>query len=206
MAQPFLKLALPDEDGKHSGSWQTKLNLGFSIHHDLELKMHIPSVVRVLPRKYYSYSHSSNGQIVMRRQQCYTSYCGTTLGRLRSWARTDASLVEWDGWSRASVPAPIDDPWVTTFTMVSRFVAPIVNAIIEAILVVQEAVATGTSIPILRSESSPPDGGSVGSPQTTLPGHPWRMEYCHADPQVHKLFLDRRNRCGTKLGRLHDTI
>ena len=50
MAQLFLKLALPDEDGKHSGSWQTKLNLGIPIHHDLELKMHIPSVVNPAPQ------------------------------------------------------------------------------------------------------------------------------------------------------------
>ena len=100
---PFLKFAFPDENGKHSGSWQVRSRLGIPIHHDPELRVHVPVVVNP--------AHQVLLSITLFENSGGDATSTVPLSSLRSWARANTSLMEWDYWSYFSVPAPILESW-----------------------------------------------------------------------------------------------
>ena len=148
-AGPFLTLAFPDEACEHGLSWRIRLNLGIPIHHGPELRVHVPFVV------------NPSRQILvivafLMDSDDTPSHCiAIPLSVLGDWVRSDASLLEWSDWIRSSVPAPVENPYIATFSMGSRLVTPRMDAIIDAIIDAQPPFTTRTQIPVLVYNLNP---------------------------------------------------
>lgn len=142
---PFLTLALLDEGNRQRGSLRIRLNLGLPIRYGPELRVRVPFFVDPLQQMLliFVFFVDSDGDMVPMLHPL-----AVPLSALRTWARTAATLVEWNEWARASIPVIADDPGRATFTMGSRFIVPDMDAVIEAFINAQP-LSPKTLIPLL---------------------------------------------------------
>lgn len=149
---PFLTLALPDEDCEQRGSLHIRLNLGLPIHHGPELQVRVPFFVNPSQQMLFVvvFFVDSDGDLTIM-PHCFA----ISLSALLKWAHVGTPLVEWNEWRYSTVPVVTEDPGRATFTMGSRFVAPDMDAVIEAFIDAQPLLTAKTSIPLLVYNLSP---------------------------------------------------
>lgn len=156
---PLLTLALSDGDSDRRGSLHIRFNLGVPIHHGPELRVRVPFFVNPSQQMLFVvvfFVESDDDVTTMLH--CFA----VSLSVLRGWARVDMSFVGWNEWMHTSVPIVTEGPDRATFTMGSCFVAPDMDAVIEAIIDAQPLFAAKTIIPLLVYNLSPRSRMRVG--------------------------------------------